>query len=81
MPRVIIFYIIFSYSINKKPFRLSKNGQATNIFKSIGIGNNEINNNLMQNINRQNFERNIKIKLTGNKSLKKYDGPKNKMDK
>ena len=35
MPRVSIINIIFSYLTNKKPFRISKNGQPTNIFKKI----------------------------------------------
>ncbi len=35
MPKVRLSYLIFSNLINKKPFRVSKNGVPTNIFKKV----------------------------------------------
>ena len=35
---MIIIYIIFSNSINKKPFRLSKNGKPTDVFVKVEAG-------------------------------------------
>lgn len=53
MSKVSLIYIIFSNAINKKPFRLSKNGQFTGMFIPNEIGSGEGNGNS----NRINLER------------------------
>ena len=60
MQKVSLLYIIFSYLINKKPFRLSKNGQDTNIFKNIESENNVFENNIIGSGNNINNDKNIK---------------------
>ena len=65
MSKVSIYYLILSNAINKKPFRLSKNGQPTNMF-SKNIAEKEIGNMKGEQIN---FEKNknskINIKFIG----------------
>ena len=41
MSRISLFDLIISYLINKKPFRLSKNGKMMNIFKNVANEDNE----------------------------------------
>lgn len=45
MQKVNIIYIIFSNSINKKPFRLSKNGKSTDVFAKVETGSEKKNEN------------------------------------
>ena len=59
MPKVSIYYLILSNAINKKPFRLSKNGQPTNMFSKNVIEKEIVN------VNREqiNFEKNKNLKI------------------
>jgi len=63
---VRIFILNFSNLKNKKPFRLSKNGAPTNIFKENEFEKNELN----IGANKLNIGKNVKmnIKINLNKS-------------
>lgn len=80
MSKVNIIYIIFSNAINKKPFRLSKNGQITGMFIPNEIGPEEGNGNN----NRINLKRNekntIKINLIRNNASNISGEYENEMD-
>ena len=80
MSKVSLFYIIFSHLINKKPFRLSKNGQVTNIFKNIENENNAIENNTVGSGRRINTDKNIKIQFKEKQNIENYDDIQNEMD-
>ena len=79
MQKVSLLYIIFSYLINKKPFRLSKNGQVTNIFKNIESENNVFENNIIGSGNNINNDKNIKIQLKRKQNIEDYDDIQNEM--
>jgi len=79
MQKVSLLYIIFSYLINKKPFRLSKNGQVTNIFKNIESENNVFENNIIGSGNNINNDKNIKIQLKRKQNIEDYDEIQNEM--
>ena len=79
MQKVSLLYIIFSYLINKKPFRLSKNGQVTNIFKNIESENNAFENNIIGSGNRIDNDKNIKIQLKRKQNIEDYDDIQNEM--
>ena len=79
MQKVSLLYIIFSYLINKKPFRLSKNGQVTNIFKNIESENNVFENNMIGSGNNINNDKNIKIQLKRKQNIEDYDEIQNEM--
>ena len=76
MPKVSLLHIIFSYLINKKPFRLSKNGQVTNIFKNIENENNVIEDNMIGSGSKINNDKNIKRK----NNIEDYDDIQNEMN-
>ena len=80
MSKVSLIYIIFSNAINKKPFRLSKNGQFTGMFIPNEIGSGEGNGNS----NRINLERTekktININLIKNDVSNISGKYKNEMD-
>ena len=65
MPRVSLFYLIVSYLINKKPFRLSKNGKMTNIFKNVSNEDNEMECNIKINEVKPSIKTNIQMKISG----------------
>ena len=79
MQKVSLLYIIFSYLINKKPFRLSKNGQVTNIFKNIESENNVFENNIIGSGNNINNDKNIKIQLKRKQNIEDNDDIQNEM--
>lgn len=63
MPKVRYFFNISSHLINKKPFRRTKNGMPNNLFKKIGIENDDnANNNNLNRISTTNMNT-IKINL------------------
>ena len=84
MPEVSIFKLILSYLINKKPFRLSKNGQPMNIFHKIEGGGNNQGGAPQQIQNASGNQNTIKIELNRGNAIKKkgleprmmYDDPK-----
>lgn len=65
MSEVRIFILKFSDLKNKKPFRLSKSGAPTNIFKKIESGNKESNSDANQLNFGINSKDSIKINLIG----------------
>lgn len=80
MPKVSLLHIIFSYLINKKPFRLSKNGQVTNIFKNIENENNVIEDNMIGSGSKINNDKNIKIQFKRKNNIEDYDDIQNEMN-
>ena len=63
MSEVRIFILNYSNSNNKKPFRLSKNGAPTNIFKENEFEKNELNFGASKSNIGKNGKMNIKINL------------------
>ena len=64
MPRVSLFYLIISYLINKKPFRFSKNGQMTNIFKNVANEDNGMEYNFKISEAKPNIKMHIQKKIS-----------------
>lgn len=81
MPKVSSLNLILSYLTNKKPFRVSKNGFPTNIFKKI---ENQIDNHneAQMKINDRSRNQNvIRINLQRGANIKKNDSNANMIDK
>ena len=66
MSRVSLFDLIISYLINKKPFRLSKNGQMMNIFKNVANEDNEMERNFKISKVKQDIKKIFKQKFLVN---------------
>lgn len=69
MPKVSLLFVIFSNLINQKPFRLSKNGRPTNLFKKVPGGNTISFDKQIPNNNINNNRNVIKINLTKTNEL------------
>lgn len=80
MSRVSLFDLIISYLINKKPFRLSKNGQMMNIFKNVANEDNEMERNFKISKAKQDIKKNIQIEISGKHSINKQGKINNDMD-
>lgn len=73
MPKVSVLNIIFSYLPNKKPFRISKKGVPTNIFRKIDDKMNNHDNDKMDINEIPGNKKGVKIELKRGKSAKKKD--------
>ena len=80
MSRVSLFDLIISYLINKKPFRLSKNGQMMNIFKNVANEDNEMERNFKISKAKQDIKKNIQIEISAKHSINKQGKINNDMD-